>query len=204
MILLSHLRNLIKRAVVTRAGDDTGNLAIQQISYNGRVGDCDIIFPYGMHANLPVDSLITVVTIEANEENRAGIGGVPEQRIKDLPAGEVVFFHPSTKSKFHFRNDGNVDVVANGDLNINVTGDANITATGDVNVIGENVIVEAATNIDLTATTLNIDVTNLNITGTTAFIGTITANGKVIDDTHKHDQAADGGGNAEAQISGVV
>ncbi len=163
MILLNRLRNLIKRAVVTKAGSDTGNLAIQQISYNGRVGDCDIIFPYGMHANLPPGSLITVVTIEANEENRAGIGGVPEQRIKGLPEGEVVFFHPVTKSKFHFKNDGNVDVEANGDLNINVTGDANITAT--------NVIVEASTNVDITAATevsvtapvVNVDAANTNL-----------------------------------------
>lgn len=202
--MLSRLSNLIKRAVVTRAGDDSGNLAIQQISYNGTTGDCDIIFPYGMHANLPIDSLITVVSIEANEENRAGIGGLPADRIKNLPEGEVVFFHPGTKSKIHFKNDGNVDVETNGDLNINADGDVNVTATGDVNVDAKNVIVEAATNIDFTATTLNIDVTNLNITGTTAFIGSITANGKVIDDTHGHTQDADGGGDSEQPISGVT
>lgn len=45
---------------------------------------------------------------------------------------------------------------------------------------------------------------DFTFTGNTAFTGTVTANGKVIDDTHGHVQADDSGGNTEVPISGVT
>lgn len=130
------VRKIVRKAIITLAGKDDGDFAIQQISYLGRVGDCEIVFPYGMHANLPPDALLLMFSVQGNSENRAAIGGVPSERIKDLPEKEVVFFHPFTKSKIHFRNNGDLDIEAAGDVgDINITcNDANLTASGNIDV----------------------------------------------------------------------
>lgn len=60
-------------------------------------------------------------------------------------------------------------------------------------------------NLELNAGTNDINFTgaNFNFTGDTAFTGTVTANGKVIDDTHEHSQGVDSAGDTQATIVGV-
>lgn len=187
MEFLRKLRAIIKFAVVTLRGDDNGKFPIQQVSYNGRVADCFIVFPYGVHANLPADSLLTILQIGGHEENLVGFGGLPSERIKNLAEGEVVFFHPIKKSKIHFKKDGNIQIQSFGDLNVEVSGNVNIQA-------------ETA-NITATDSTFNgnLKVTeNLEVLGSTS-VAAITSNGKDISDQHKHKDTQPGTG-----LSGVV
>ena len=133
--MLDRLINLIKRARVSRADDDSGKLPIQQCSFMGDTADFIVMSPYGHHANLPVDALVTLFSVNGQEQNLAGIGEVPEKRIKNLASGEVVFFHPATKTRIHFKN--------NKDLDIEV-------GTGNVNLTANNV------NIDAVKTNLGV------------------------------------------------
>ena len=185
--LLNHLLNLIKRAIVTKPGLDDGNFAIQQISHNGKTGDCEIVFPYGMHANLPPESYVLVFSIDGNEENRAGIGGVPVERIRNLPEKEVVFFHPFTKSKIHFKNNGDIDIDSKNDVNITINGNVNLSAK-NVNVTCENIDAIASSNVDITcqsatitaASKATIDAPITDVTGIMNVTGVINANGGLI------------------------
>jgi hypothetical protein len=124
-----------------------------------------------MSANLANDAIGVMFAINANSENRVGIYDDPSSRPRDLIQNEVVFYHPKTGSKIHFKNNGDIDVTAIGST-INVIGDivvtGNYTQTGNINLTG-NIAVTG--NIDATGT----------ITGTTDVVG-----GGISLKTHTH------------------
>ncbi len=169
--MIEFARNMIKRAVITLGGGDDKELPIQQLSYNGKVADAEIIFPYGVHANLSADNntLCILFAVDGQEDYRAAMGYTPLLRPKLLAEGEVVFYHPLTQSKIHFRNNGDIDVDVTGengdlnvtikkDLNITVGGDATITTGGDANVVATGDINATATgNATVTASTINLN-----------------------------------------------
>ena len=92
---------------------------------------------------------------------------------------------------------GNLTATVGDSLTATIENDVSVTSTsgdietiataGNINVTATsgNVVVTAATNVDVTATTINLN-GNVNITGNTVFTGTMTANGKVVDETHTH------------------
>ena len=188
--LFSKMRNLVKRSTITGGTlDDTGQFNIQQVTYFGKEADCEIVFPYGMSANLPKDCQVLMFNVNANEQNRAGIGNLPNERKKNLAPGEVAFFHPLTKSFIYFRNSGDIDidtsqatefVVTDGDFEAaefstafnvlsaeNVTG-ANINITcNDANLTCKNMNVIASESVAITATenaTITCDVASITAT----------------------------------------
>lgn len=206
--LLSSLKDLIKRATITKGGADDSQFNVQQVTYLGKVADCEIIFPYGMSANLPKDALLVMFNVNANEQNRAGIGTLPNERKKNLEPGEVAFFHPLTKSFIYFRNSGDIDidtsqasefVVIDGDYSAqefstafnvftaeNVTG-ANINITcNDANLTCKNLNVISSENVNITATENNIitcDVASITASTSITFdTPTATFTGNVIID----------------------
>ena len=137
-------------AKVTRKGSEQGVYPVQQGTFLGRVADFFALFPYGMHANLPPDQTAFVVDVHG----RVIIGTSAVGRIT-VEEGEVVFFHPQTKAKIHFKASGDIDIdttEASGDVNIN-TGNVNIE--GDLNVSGAIVAVGEVTGngIDLSTHT---------------------------------------------------
>ena len=122
-------------AKITRKGDESGQFPIQQVSYLGRVSDAMILFPYGMHANLPVDQLGLLI----DKNGRVFMGTSAVGRIA-VEEGEVVFYHPGTKSKIHFKESGDIDVVSANNVNIQATTtaiDGDLTVTGDITATGE-------------------------------------------------------------------
>jgi len=217
-LLASKIKRLIRIAKIVKAGDDTGNFPVQRISYYGKNIGCNILFPYGMHANLPVGSFVTAYSIGGDTENKVGFGGLPQERIKELPEGEVVFFHPITKSKIHFRNNGDIDIESTENGLINITcKNATIEAEENVEVTSVNTKVESeivevnASNIvDIIAPNTIIKgnlivngdavftgdslfgsigiVDNLTVTGDTE-LASVTSNGKDISDLHTHHYA---------------
>ena len=108
--VFSKLVDMIKRARITKGGADDADYNVQQVSYLGKVADAEIVFPYGMSANLPLDSLVLLFNVNGNEQNRAGIGSFPPERKRNLEPGEVAFFHPFTNSFIYFRNSGDIDI----------------------------------------------------------------------------------------------
>ena len=168
-------------AKITKKATELGKYSIQQGTYLGRVTDFFALFPYGMHANLPSDQLGLVI----DEEGRVFLSSSAIGRIT-VEEGEVVFFHPATKSKTHYKASGDIDIdttVADANINLNAkevnvtVENVNITASGDANVKAVNVKIDA-TKIDLGVGGAAIarvgDAVAVN--GTT-HIGTITSGG---------------------------
>lgn len=157
------LRNLLRWARITKAGSDDQQFATQQMEYLGKVSDGLIIFPYGMHGNVPPDALALMFAVQGNADNRAAIAWTPKKRPK-LKEGEVAFYHPPTDAFIIWRQSGNLDIETGGggtaDVNIKV---ANLKITGNLTVDGD--------------TTLGAVVTSggKDISGTHAHIGSPTA-----------------------------
>lgn len=114
MSLLRKIKSMIKRAVVTKSNPDTGNYLIAQISYLGKTGDMEVLFPYGMNAQLPVNAQVLCFNVEGMEENKIGIGYNPASRINVAAEGEVSFGNPLTGSALFFREDGSMQILALG------------------------------------------------------------------------------------------
>ncbi len=151
------MNSYIKRAIITGSYSDDNSRPVQTIKYFDRETEAEIIFPYGVHANLPEDSLMVVFPICNQDGNLMAIGGLPDKRIQ-VEQGEVVFFHPITKAKIHFKNDGTIEIDAlEKDITINCN-NANITAVG----------------------TLTIDAPNTEWTGNINLTGDITQNGNLV------------------------
>jgi len=175
-------------AKITKKGDESLSFPIQQFEMNGRVGDAYIVSPYGMHANLPEGQ----PALNMSPDGTILMGIDPIGRIK-AEEGEVVFYHPVTKSKIHFKNNKDIDIETENDINA-VCDNINVTAATKATVMAPES--EFIGNVKITG--------NLDVTGSTTLSATVTSNGKDISDTHGHAQANDSGGNSEANISGVL
>ncbi len=169
-------------AKITRKGAEDRAYPIQQATYLGRVSDFFVLFPYGMHANLPVDQLGLII----DQKGRVFMGTSAVGRIT-VEEGEVVFYHPGTKSKTTYKNNGDIDMdstAAGGDINLNAK-NASIVASGDVSIAAAgDVDIEAGGSTTLTAPTVAV-VGNLTVTGTVVSTGDVTGNGKTLS-THAH------------------
>lgn len=149
---------MFRWARVTAARVDNEQFPVHQIEYLGKVANCFIVFPYGMDANVDADALALLMTVQGANGSKAAIAGSPQDRPKNLAAGEVVFYHPGTGSLIHFR--------ANGDLDINT-------------------IKDAQGNLNITTTSVNIT-GDLNVSGDTTLGANVSSNGQDISDTHTH------------------
>jgi phage gp45-like len=132
--LISRLKNLLRWAKITKAGDDTRQFPVQQVTYLGKVGDCLMIFPYGFHANLTDDSIVAMFAMYGQEANRAGIGYTPQTR-PQLAEGEVAVYHPRTGTMVKLQASGDVLIDA---PNVAFTG--NVTIEGDLTVTGNTAL----------------------------------------------------------------
>ncbi len=161
--MIKKIRNMITRALITKGGADDKQFPIQQITYKGKVTEAEIIFPYGVHANLSADknTLCTVFAIDGQEDYLTAMGYTPDLRPKLLAEGEVVFYHPLTQSKVHFRNNGDIDIDVtgdNGDLNVTIKKDLNITVAGDATITaGGDINATAGGNANIVASTINLN-----------------------------------------------
>lgn len=115
---MNAIRNLWRWARVTIVGSDDKEFPFQQVSYLGKAGNAVMWFPYGFHANIPVDTLGLIVGVGGNSEARVMLPGSPKERIKPLAAGEIVVYHPSTGTKIHFKADGNININTIKTLNV--------------------------------------------------------------------------------------
>lgn len=169
--ILRRLTNLIKKAVITKGADDTGNIPRQQLTYNGKTADSEIFFPYGMSANMASGNrtMCVLFAMEGQEDNRIAMGHTPTLRPRNLAEGELVVYHPLTQTKMHFRNNGDLDITTAG-----ASGAVNLIAPGGVNVTAP-------------LTTITGDLT---VTGDTALGAVVTSNGTDISETHTHGGSA--------------
>jgi hypothetical protein len=162
------MKDLIIFGRIAQSGTDAENFATQKVEYLGKLAEALMVFPYGMHANIPADSLALMFSVQGHPDNRAAIGWTPNDR-PTLTDGEVAFYHPPTDAFIIWRENGDLEIEAGtgGAGNINITA-LNTNITSNVNITG---------NVTITG--------NLTVTGSTVLAG-ITSNGKNVGDTHTH------------------
>lgn len=131
--LLNTIINLIRLAVVSRAGTGVGQFPIQQMTYNGKTGDSMIVYPFGFHANASPESLAIMFSINGQPESRVSI--VMSNARPDLEAGEVAMYHPGTGALVKMSADGSIKIVAT-----TVEIDGNVTISGSLEVNGKDFI----------------------------------------------------------------
>lgn len=180
--MIGKIRNLIQRAVVTNPGDDSGEFPITQVGYNEKVVDAEVLNPYGLSTNLPIDSICIKLSINGQEENRTVIGYRHDLRPKDLKPGEVVIGNFLVGSTVKFDEDGNITEIAQGDKSVTFDSELNITGgtvkiTADVEITGD-----------------------VTITGNVETTGTLENNGVDIGSTHVHSGVTTGASNTGAPV----
>lgn len=163
------LNKLLRWARITKAGDDSNQFAVQQMDYNGKVADGLIVFPYGIHGNVPPGALALMFSVGGNPENRAAIAWTPKTR-PELAEGEVAFYHPLIPDLIiKLQADGKMLIKSGVEVTIDVP---LATFTGDVQIDGD-----------------------LGVTGASALSGDVTSDGVNISDKHKHSGVTTGAGN---------
>ena len=150
----SQINGLIKRTQITRASDDVSAFQVAQVSYMDRVSDTEVLWPYGMYGNVPVDSLCLTLSVGGEEGNKVTFPSRAHTRTRRRTrAGEVGIGNQVAKSDVFFDADGNIIIIAPGDLRVTVSGDKEVTVsgdckltvTGDVTITGGNVTIDSAT-----------------------------------------------------------
>lgn len=180
-------KKIIQIARVSLSGKDDKVFPLSQIEAYGQAADAMVIWPYGIHGSLPVDSYAISFSINGQQEYRAIIGFKPDIRLKNLKPGEFVVGNFVKSSTVFFDEDGNIIincekdqiVTIKGDATVNIEGEANITVTG---------------NTTITTPKLTID-GDLEVTGSTTLSDTVTSNGVDISDTHPHSGVTTGASN---------
>ena len=194
-------KNLIQLGQVSLSGDDSGPMPVTQVQSYGQASDVLVVWPYGMHGNLPVDSYTISWSINGQQENRAIVGFKPDIRQKNLKPGEVIFGNFVRKSTIFFDDDGNIIVNCEKDIKVTVKGASIVNITGDAAlIIGGAATIDVTGNTTLTTPLATVD-GDLTVTGdltvqTNTILGAnVTSNGKDISDTHKHSGVTAGAAN---------
>jgi hypothetical protein len=99
---------ITKRTYITRVSTDKDLYHTAQVSYLGQTADVEVITPYGVYSNLPLNSQLLTWNVNGVEENRVSIGNTPRFRFKNLKPGEVVLGSPQTRSRIFFSEDGSI------------------------------------------------------------------------------------------------
>lgn len=207
------IKKLIRLAIISAVSDDDQQFPEQQIKYKGKVANAIMLWPYGMHGNAAIDSLLLMMNIGADDSNRAGI----PLSLKDRPmmaADEFCLFHPKTQSIIHFKSnsgDIDIDVVKNNQGNININAvQANITASNSVTIDTPETTITGNVQID-GALNVNQDITGLMDIIATALVqgATLTISGAGSIDgqdykSHTHAQGNDSDGDTQVNTGGVV
>lgn len=157
--LYNKMSNIIKRAYITLPSSDSQAYQTTQINYFGKTVYTQTIYPYGMSANAPANTLMILFNANAHEENLIGIPYSAAERFKNLAVGEVIVGSPVTGSYVKFLQNGNIEIVTAVDITATCK-NATITASNNVNV--------AVTNeCNITAKTINFTADNINLTSGT-------------------------------------
>lgn len=188
--MIDIIKRLIRYVKVTAAGTNGSKLWTQQVTYLGKTADCLMVFPYGMHANLPQEKVLALMfSVQGHMEMRAGIGWTPQLR-PDLEPGEVAYYHPFTESVIIMRNNGDIDIdtVKEGGSN-------------NLNVNTQNWNITVAETTTLTCPQTDI-IGNVAINGTLDVTGNIHSDAEVSNSSislggHVHSQGTDSAGDTQ-------
>ncbi len=140
--MMNLIRNIFKLCRVSKANPDTGNFPIGQIQYWGKTGNAHELYPYGLAAVAPEDSLGYVFIIQGQEENRAYIPfSNSNERLKNLKPGEVALFNALTQTSVILKQNGDIVIDCKGNSHFTTEGNQNLNPKGgtiNINAVNTN------------------------------------------------------------------
>lgn len=189
--MLNKIKSILKLAMISFAGDDSKQVPVQQVTYNGKPCQSIALYPYGFHAIADESSFCVIGILSGNSEERVHIPTSMLKRPSGSP-GEVFVYHPNTGNKIHFKNDGTVLVEATSDVtvktatkvvidapDVEITG--NLDVTGDVGIGGEALVTGA---VELAST--------LTVLGDTTLTEEVVSGTEYIGGRHEHNRVGTG------------
>lgn len=179
-------------AAVTLSGDDEGVFPACQIAAYGQAAEAIVIWPYGTHGSLPVNSYVISFSINGQQENKAVIGYRPDLRPKNKKPGEFEVGNFLVGSTVFFDEQGNIIVNCEGDEIVTIKGKCTVNIVGDAKMtIGGKADIDVTGDTILTTPKLKV-IGDFEVTGDTTLGEVVTSNGKDISDTHKHSDVTSG------------
>lgn len=154
MGIIQLINKLIKRVYISNATADDTTFQTVQVTYLGKTVNADLLMPYGIAANPPLDSPGIMLTIGAQDDNRVSmVGTSPAIRMKGLKDGEMAVGNFKKGNFVIFKESGAIELVCLEDLDLSISGDGNVTIEGDLNLttIGDTKI-ESSGDLNLTTT----------------------------------------------------
>jgi len=149
-------KNLIRNAIKTLCIVDDNVNQLMQVSSFGEVKTVGKIGMYGLYANAPKGSLVTVMQINGQEECLGGFEDDVNNRPRGLKEGEVMVYNSLTKSYIYLNKENDVNIFANnGNVNVKCKKaiiDAEETALG----VGGNAIVRLGDEVSVDVPTHGI------------------------------------------------
>lgn len=116
--LYNKIINIVRKGYISLANDDNKDYPSAQITYQGKQNNVLYIFPYGINANPPEQTLVSFFKI-GNEENLQGTPYTCKERFKNLKRGEVVVGSPKTRSYVKFLESGDIEIYTQKNVSIN-------------------------------------------------------------------------------------
>jgi hypothetical protein len=141
--LVNLIKNLMRWANITKRGDDLVDYPVQQLGYRGKVADSVVLFPYGLHANVPPNNLVLMVAVNGHEENRASFPLTGPGR-PVLKEGEIALFNKMSGTTIILNEAGEVAITAPAGVSIN----GDLTVSGNTSLGA--VVTSAGVNIGST------------------------------------------------------
>lgn len=110
--------NMVRKAYISLTNDDSADYSTIQVTYQGKQNNAQPIYPYGLNANAPEQTLIMLYRI-GSEENLFGIPYACKERFRNLKKGEVTIGSPKTGSYIKFLENGDIEMYTTSNININ-------------------------------------------------------------------------------------
>jgi hypothetical protein len=164
--MIEKIMNLVKRCLITIPSQELGQYPVAQVSYFGKAGNSEEIYPYGMGGVSPSGSIGIMFNVNGQEDNRSHIATAPKLRPGGLKPGETYFGNLVSGSITIFKENGDWDVTINKDGNLTFNGDLNITVNGSVNIdSGGDVEVNSSGNAEITANEATVNAGTIDLNG---------------------------------------
>lgn len=170
---------MIKQAVVATLLKDDSPYPRSFANYNGKSTYYTRLSPYGLDTHPPRDSIVLLLSSQAQESNKYGIASDMLNRFKNLAEHEVVLYNTATKDYVYLKEDGNIEIYANADIVVNAENDIKVEAGGNIEAIAAgSVDAEAGTTLTAkAATSATIEAPNIVLTGNVTVNGTFSQTG---------------------------
>ena len=138
--------------IVDKAIASTGNTPpVQLIEYQGGNSETAMLFPYGMYANVPNDTLAVTFFVGGTPENKVSIAGTFANR-PELEQGEIAIFRPDNETLIKFANSGDIEISTANNVTINATQSVTVNSTEDMTLnSGGDMTLTATGSIEITA-----------------------------------------------------